>query len=137
MLPEADVAECADVLRGVLVIALDGEAVGGVRIAEIGAEAGLDLVPAVSRAFAALELAGPAVERLGVDTESIVVAEFAAITRGDRVLLVATRRTHQSARGFLRLARDDVDDAVHRVRAPQGGARPADHLDAVDVVHDH
>ena len=36
-----------------------------------------------------------------------------------------------------RLARDDVDDAVHRVRAPQRGAGTGDDFDALDVVHEH
>src|SRR5438270_217035 len=32
---------------------------------------------------------------------------------------------------------DDVDDAVHRVRAPDGAARTANHLDAIDVFEHH
>jgi hypothetical protein len=32
------------------------------------------------------------------------------------------------------MARHDVDDAVHRIGAPQRRARPADDLDAVDVL---
>jgi hypothetical protein len=43
---------------------------------------------------------------------------------------------HEAALRFARLLRDDVDDAVDRVRAPERCAWAADDLDPVDVF-DH
>jgi len=51
----------------------------------------------------------------------------------DGTILVAERGLHQNALGLRRCLRDDIDDAVDGVGPPQGGAGPADHLDAFDV----
>ena len=58
---------------------------------------------------------------------------------GVRVRPVEAAEPERRARA-LHLARrlaDHVDDAVERVRAPDGGRRPADHFDLLDLVEVH
>jgi hypothetical protein len=38
-----------------------------------------------------------------------------------------------AARSLVRILGDDVDDAIHSVRSPDGSTRTADYLDAIDV----
>ena len=51
-------------------------------------------------------------------------------------LLLAAASGHDPARGVLGAARDDVDDPVDGVGAPQAASRPADDLDAFDVIEE-
>src|SRR5205814_3931648 len=64
------------------------------------------------------------------------VVDFAAVADpADRVDVRAFAGDEQALRVFGILRRD-VDDAVDRVGAPEGGAGAADHLDPVEVGHD-
>ena len=76
-------------------------------------------------------------EALAVHAIGDVLAVAAAIAEIRKTLLLvpATRR-RQDALRVSGILGDDVDDAVDRVRPPDCAARPADHLDAVDVIHD-
>src|SRR5581483_2743309 len=52
---------------------------------------------------------------------------------GEAIHGAAGRHVHQTALGIASLLRDDVDDAVDRIRTPDCAARAADNLDAIDV----
>jgi len=121
--------------RAVVRVALHRERVDGA--APVKAEPALALVPGVLRAAAVNELRVVAAEALGIDPVTGVLAELAAVTRSPGAFLVARAQTHEAALGVLRAARDDVDDTVHRVRAPQRATGPTDHLDALDVLEHH
>ena len=65
------------------------------------------------------------------------IPECRAIARGGATLAIADAETDQAALRASRRQRDDVDDAVDRVRAPDARSRPADHLDAGHVLQHH
>jgi hypothetical protein len=65
---------------------------------------------------------------LGIDAVMPAAAERAAVL-GDRV----DAHPHKSAFALGGIARDDIDDAVDGVGAPQGAAWAAHHLDALDI----
>src|SRR5436190_23781063 len=72
-----------------------------------------------------------AIEVLRVHAELAVVAEGAAMPEGSAPLEVSAAAIGV---GTLRLrgrVRDDVDDAVHRIGAPERAGGTADHLDAL------
>src|SRR5258705_5381038 len=54
----------------------------------------------------------------------------------EAALLVAGPAVEEGAVGVLRAPRDDVDDAVDRVRAPERAPGAADDLDALDVLQE-
>ena len=77
---------------------------------------------------------GITIKILGKEAVVASVTEFSAIADGpEAAFLVAASRAQQGAlRIFGRLG-DDVDDAIHGVRAPQRRPRAADHFDPLDV----
>src|SRR5712691_5745053 len=77
---------------------------------------------------------GIAVEGLAVHAVEEVLADASAIAHAAEALLFrATARNEQTTLGLLRPLGNDVDHAVHRIRAPNGPPRPPDDLDTVDV----
>ncbi len=130
---ERDVRHAEHVLFGVVDVTLRCPAVASVR--PVGAHTALRLFQSVVRARPVLQLEGVALERFPVDAVRAVGAERAAIARAGRILLVAGPGAHHRALSVRRRARNDVDHAVHGIRAPQRRARSADHLDALDVLH--
>jgi hypothetical protein len=76
------------------------------------------------------------VAREGLRPNAIVafIALAAVSIFAQRAFRGTGRTDEQIALRVARLARDDVDHAVHCIRAPQRSARTADHLDAVDVA---
>jgi hypothetical protein len=75
--------------------------------------------------------------RLAVDAECGVGAEASAVAERGSLPFGANADGGQRALGVVRGARDHIDDAVDRIGAPEGSARPADHLDALDVLEQH
>ena len=69
-----------------------------------------------------------------VDAVPCILADPVAVagTR-ESLLLVSIPRRDESALCVLRVLGNDVDHAVHRVGAPHGRARTADHLDTLDI----
>ena len=100
-------------------------------------EAALRLRPAVVRAAAVRLLVRAVVEPLAVHAIAQVGRERAAVLQAGAALEVAGAERQHAALGLARGPGDDVDHAVDRVGAPQRRARPADHLDAVDVLRQH
>src|SRR5688572_3684185 len=99
-------------------IALHRESIGAT--APVGAKADLRPLPFVRGIGAAFVLQPVELGVSRVNTERRV-AEFAAVTHMRAALLVAGIRAEQEARGLGRRARDDIDDAVDRIRAPERG----------------
>ncbi len=94
-------------------------------------------MPAVAGALAVLERTRGTVETLGIRAKGVVFAETRAVTRARSGLLRPCVDTYQRASRFMRRARDDVDYAIHCVRAPKRRAGAADDFDSVDVIHEH
>ena len=57
--------------------------------------------------------------------------------RRERALLSPAAHRQKPARRLRRAFRRDIDDPVHRVRAPERRAGTADDFDALDVFHHH
>ena len=81
----------------------------------------------------------PVVEVVAIDVLQVgaivdPLRELAAVAHAglDPVEVAAEPRDEESL-GLRRVLRDDVDHPVDRVRAPQGSAGPAHHLDPIDV----
>src|SRR5690606_34832698 len=110
-------------------VALQGESA---RATPVGAKADLLRPPVVRQAHAARTVEIIPLARLAPGAPLQVVAGGGAVPEGGAAFEVAGLGHHQAALGLRGIARDDVDHAVHGVGAPQGGARPADHLDAFD-----
>jgi len=72
----------------------------------------------------------------GVDSEG-TRSERRAESNGGVALVFASARHDRGAFGGARASRDDVDDAHERVGPVERGARPRDHLDALDVFEHH
>src|SRR5438552_2516735 len=106
-------------------------------LAPIGAKAGLLQVPCVGHCVTVGRNAVVVAKALGVKTRAGVFAEAAAVAQCDAALLGPGIRARQRAQRVVGRARDDVDDAVDRVRAPQRAARAAHNLDAIDVLEHH
>ena len=67
-------------------------------------------------------------------TEAVAIA--APIAEIEKALLfVSAAGRRQESPGVFGVLGDDIDYTVHRVRTPNGAARSADHLNAVDIVH--
>src|SRR5687768_4732413 len=78
-----------------------------------------------------------AIDIFCVDPEAGAVVESSAITGGGfNAVEVADGADKESALRLPGILGDDVDDAVHGVGAPQGGAGTANDLDAVDVLQE-
>src|SRR5207302_8501613 len=73
-------------------------------------------------------------EALAIGAVTHGVTEFAAISQSGSVFAIAGTGLQQAALCLGGIARNDIDHAVHRIRAPQGRAGSADHLDALDVL---
>ncbi len=76
--------------------------------------------------------------RESFDIEAIVQSRsvVAAVTKVSKaLLLVASAGRCQNAVRVTGIFGDDINDAVHRIRTPNGAAGTADHFDPVDVVH--
>jgi hypothetical protein len=71
---------------------------------------------------------GPGADVLG-DLESVAGA-------AEGTLLRARASDEVDAQRVLGTLGDDVDDAVDGIGAPEGAARAADHLDAVDILEE-
>ena len=101
----------------------------------VHAKAGLGIAPIVV-ILPVLVVFGAAGETHAVDAIVEAVAVAAAVTGIDEALLfVSSARGNQRSVGLFGVLGNDVDDAIHRIRSPDRTARPADHLDPVDVLH--
>jgi hypothetical protein len=69
-----------------------------------------------------------------MDAIGQILTQFAAILQSAASLDASGADIQQAALRLARLSRNDVDDAVDGVRAPQGRAGAADHLDPVDIL---
>src|SRR2546425_7156484 len=77
-----------------------------------------------------------AVEILGENAITGVRIERASGAEGTEreIIRSASREDHRVTLRLMRTFRDDVDDSIHGIRAPQCGSRSADDFDAGDVV---
>src|ERR1700722_5862424 len=72
-----------------------------------------------------------------VDAQRGVGIDSSSVACSPELLLIAAACIDVRTLGQIGGARDDVDDSVHRVRAPERGAHPADDLDSVYILqHD-
>ena len=71
---------------------------------------------------------------LDVDPGVLILPHLEALAQPGPVLLVTQQSGGQGAPGIRSRLGDDVDHPVHRIGAPGGGARSADHLDALDIL---
>ena len=75
-----------------------------------------------------------ATEELPVNPIPGVITQLAAIANaGDGPLFVTGGQRHQSTLRVLAIFGDDINDAVHRVGAPQTAARTANDFDPFDI----
>src|SRR5690606_13452377 len=114
-------------------VSLEGEGIVR-RWVIVHAETALDEVPCVVGIVAAGEVGVVVAEAQAVYAVVQIVADAAAVTDGGVILPeVAVGLAEVQALRAAGAARDDVDDAVNGVGAPQRPAGAADDLDALDV----
>ncbi len=111
-------------------VAVHADGVGAVL--PVGPEAKLGLAPGVTDTLAVAVLAVCALQQLAVDAPAGFPAA-SALSEGGIPAIGGAAQYRQAALGRRGRARGDVDDAVDGVHAPQGAARAADDLDALDV----
>src|SRR5690606_10167174 len=72
----------------------------------------------------------------GVNTIGAVAAKAASVacTQGS-VFFITRVGSYQVALGVVAVFGDNIDNAVHRIAAPQGASRPANDLNAVYIFH--
>ena len=113
-------------------VALNGEAV---RLATpVAAEACLPALEAVVGIGGRTRGQVVSVEGVSVETDAAALAQLRAVAKPHRLLLRPRRRPHQPAQRIARVLAGDVDHAVHRIRAEQSAAGPADHLDLLQIL---
>src|SRR3989442_11508966 len=77
----------------------------------------------------------PTIEIFHVGAVVQSLARLATKANGpEAVLHTAAPARHQCALRLRRTFRDDVDHTVYCICSPQCGSRPADYLDAIDVL---
>src|SRR5207253_362354 len=96
------------------------------RARPVGAKAGLRALRAVADRASGFEVAVIAKEVLAIDAIEAAVAQDTAVARAAAALAIAAARRDQRSGRVPGVASDDVDDAVHRVGAPQRRAGTAD-----------
>src|SRR5579871_755858 len=100
----------------------------------IDAKSSLYRTPCVEFAIIRMKHGG-AIETLRIGAV-VNIAAATALSHGDRSLLNITASGRgQSPLSVRSLAGNDVNDAVHGVRSPNGPAGAANHFDPVDVFH--
>jgi hypothetical protein len=123
---------------GKLVAALQRAAeehpVGAPSIAAVDAKSRLAEPAGVAGSSATREALVTQIGEPAEDTPRGAAARPAIAHVGQRALFGARRDVHVGAGRVARVARDDVDDAVDGVGAPQRCAGTADDLDAIDVL---
>src|SRR5690349_21302671 len=78
---------------------------------------------------------GGAIEELAIESIVEILADFSPMTvRGKSALLSSSSDHGKIALAILRVFGDDINDAIHRVGAPQRAAWTANHLDPVNVL---
>src|ERR1700688_64741 len=76
-----------------------------------------------------------AVEIFGIDAVVRPLFQLSAILNHSAFLIdVSSLRYNQPSASFGRVLRENIDDAVHRVRSPNGSARTSNHFDPGDVL---
>ncbi len=102
-------------------------------------EAEARLAPASAAALRIRDVAGrrSGFVALAVYAHVGAVGQALAVAQHGAGVTLAGMRLCQPALGIGGAARDDVDDAVDGIGAPDGAAGAADHLDALDVGQDH
>jgi hypothetical protein len=74
---------------------------------------------------------------VSVDAIVSVVAHLATVTRAaQRLMHIAATAIEETALRLPGALAQDVDHAIHRVRAPDRRARTADHFDAIHVINE-
>src|SRR5438552_1858606 len=132
----ADANVAARVLSdaAIVQIALQGDAARARRL-PIHPEATLPQVPVVGGVLSAGQRGRVTIEPSAVDARANMRAQRCSVAHGaEAVLLGATATREQESLRVLGVLRDDVDHAVDRVGAPQGGPGTTDDLDPVDVL---
>ncbi len=123
------------ILCGVIGVALKSDRIA--RTGPVETESALSLAPVIVCARAVGKLHRAAPEALTIHTECRTFRELAAVANAAGLFLVAPRHAHEGPRSIGRGASDDVDDAIHRIRAPKRGAGTADYFDALDIIERH
>src|SRR5437773_4998124 len=132
----ADANVAARVLSdaAIVQIALQGDAARARRL-PLHPEPTLTQVPVVGGVLAAGECRRVTIEPSAVDARANVRAQRCSVAYGaEAVLLGATATREQESLRLLGVLRNDVDDTVDGVGAPQRGPGSADDLDPVDVL---
>src|SRR6266568_3791303 len=132
----ADANVAARVLSdaAIVQIALQGDAARARRL-PIHPEPTLPQVPVVGGVLAAGERRRVTIEPSAVDARANMRAQRCSVAYGaEAVLLGATATREQESLRVLGVLRNDIDDAVDGVGAPQRGPGSADDLDPVDVL---
>ncbi len=100
----------------------------------VDANADLSAPPPILRGDAAVEDLRIPSRELAVNAIRCARRRAAVAKIRERRILIPAAEREQRALAVARVARDDIDDTVDGVRAPEGRARPADHLDPLDVL---
>ena len=103
----------------------------------IQAKTALAHVPVIGRIPAARKGRAVTVKIFAIDSIMKTAAQRAAISNAaEPAQLRAAAARQESALSVLRIFGRDVDHSVDRVGAPQGGTRPADDFNPVDVLQE-
>ena len=130
----ARVARCLDPFAGRLIvdIALQGEAALFDR-GPVHAEAALRRSPVIEVTVIGMIFAVTS-EGLAVEPVAETLSVAATVAGVEKALIfISSACGNERPTRFVGALRDDVDDAVHGVRPPDGSARSADHFDTIDV----
>src|ERR1700734_838783 len=124
-----------DTVRGAIEIPLHRERV--LLQTPVAAKSRLALGPAIARARAIGLLHRAAVKAKTINAEGAILAGAAAVAGIAEFLLIAPAAIDVRAFGQVGRPRDDVDDAIHGICAPQRRADATDDLNTVYVLqHD-
>src|SRR5690606_14893020 len=103
----------------------------------VGAETGLSRLPVVVGGAARGEAGLAHARAAPVAAIGRLVVDPAAVAQGADAIAVADLGAQQSSLGLAGMPGDDIDDAIESVGTVERAARPADHLDAVDILDHH